>query len=119
MEKIPMRRAALLALPLLFATYFVSACSQSAATIPTITYPETKRCDVVEKPFGQTIADPYRWLENDAGKIADGEKFRVFVKVHGDKTQNLKRKNYDNYVCSESCFFQRSHSISHWSASTS
>ncbi len=65
-QKIPMRRAALLALPLLFATYFVSACSQSAATIPTIAYPETKRGDVVEKPFGQTIADPYRWLENDA-----------------------------------------------------
>ena len=31
----------------------------------TIAYPETKRGDVVEKPFGQTIADPYRWLEND------------------------------------------------------
>lgn len=64
-RKTPMRRAALLALPLLFATYFVSACSDSAATIPTIAYPETKRGDVVEKPFGQTIADPYRWLEND------------------------------------------------------
>ena len=60
-----MRRAALLALPLFFATSFVSACSDSAATIPTIAYPETKRGNVVEKPFGQTIADPYRWLEND------------------------------------------------------
>ncbi|MEH2387393.1 MAG: prolyl oligopeptidase family serine peptidase [Nostoc sp.] len=64
-RKTPMRCAALLALPLFFATYFVSACSDSAATIPTIAYPETKRGDVVEKPFGQTIADPYRWLEND------------------------------------------------------
>jgi prolyl oligopeptidase len=64
-RKIPMRRAALLALPLLFTTYFVSACSQSAAKTPPIAYPETKRGDVVEKPFGQTIADPYRWLEND------------------------------------------------------
>ncbi|PHM08041.1 S9 family peptidase [Nostoc sp. 'Peltigera malacea cyanobiont' DB3992] len=60
-----MRRAALLALPLFFGTYFVSACSDSVATIPTIAYPETKRGDVVDKPFGQTIADPYRWLEND------------------------------------------------------
>jgi prolyl oligopeptidase len=32
---------------------------------PIIAYPETKRVNVVEKPFGQTIADPYRWLEND------------------------------------------------------
>ncbi|MBW4549434.1 MAG: prolyl oligopeptidase family serine peptidase [Symplocastrum torsivum CPER-KK1] len=64
-QKILMRRAALLGFALLFATPFVSACSQSAATIPAIAYPETKRGDVVEKPFGQTIADPYRWLEND------------------------------------------------------
>ncbi|MBW4541964.1 MAG: prolyl oligopeptidase family serine peptidase [Myxacorys chilensis ATA2-1-KO14] len=33
--------------------------------MPTIAYPETKRVDVVEKPFGQTVSDPYRWLEND------------------------------------------------------
>ncbi len=64
-QKIPMRRAALLVLALLFATYFVSACSQSTATIPTIAYPQTKRVDVIEKPFGQTVSDPYRWLEND------------------------------------------------------
>ncbi len=30
-----------------------------------ITYPPTKRIDVVEQHFGQTINDPYRWLEND------------------------------------------------------
>lgn len=33
--------------------------------MPTITYPKTKQVNVVEKRFGQTIADPYRWLEND------------------------------------------------------
>jgi prolyl oligopeptidase len=63
--KIPMRRATLFAIALLFTTHFASACSESTAIMPTITYPETKRVDVVEKPFGQTIADPYRWLEND------------------------------------------------------
>ena len=30
-----------------------------------MTYPETRRGDVVETLFGETIADPYRWLEND------------------------------------------------------
>ncbi|MBX3536660.1 MAG: S9 family peptidase [Chelatococcus sp.] len=30
-----------------------------------INYPETRRVDVVDKHFGQRIADPYRWLEND------------------------------------------------------
>lgn len=28
-------------------------------------YPETKTVDVVEEQFGEKIADPYRWLEND------------------------------------------------------
>ena len=28
-------------------------------------YPETRRGDVVEDLFGERIADPYRWLEND------------------------------------------------------
>ena len=64
-KKIPMCRAAFLSLPLLFATYFVSAYSKSAAMIPPIAYPETKQGDVIEKLFGPPIADPYRWLEND------------------------------------------------------
>jgi prolyl oligopeptidase len=64
-QKITLRRAALFSLALLFTTHFVSACSESTAMMPTIAYPETKRGDVVEKPFGQTVSDPYRWLEND------------------------------------------------------
>ncbi len=74
-QKIPMSRAAPRALALLFTTHLVSACSQSPTTIPLTTispttipmttYPETKRVDVALKPFGQTVSDPYRWLEND------------------------------------------------------
>lgn len=64
--KKPLRRAALFAIALLFTTHFTSACSESTTMMPTtINYPETKRVDVVEEHFGQTIADPYRWLEND------------------------------------------------------
>ena len=33
--------------------------------VKAITYPKTKRGDVVDKHFGKTIADPYRWLEKD------------------------------------------------------
>ena len=33
--------------------------------MPKINYPDTKRVDILEKHFGQTVADPYRWLEND------------------------------------------------------
>ncbi len=30
-----------------------------------LTYPQTRRLDLVEQQFGEKIADPYRWLEND------------------------------------------------------
>jgi len=33
--------------------------------IPKVTYPETKRGEVVEDYFGTKVPDPYRWLEDD------------------------------------------------------
>ncbi|PKB25832.1 prolyl oligopeptidase [Novosphingobium kunmingense] len=36
-----------------------------AQTMPPIAYPDTRKGDVVETQFGEAIADPYRWLEND------------------------------------------------------
>jgi prolyl oligopeptidase len=48
------------------------ACSSQAPASPQtgqdmtpIQYPETRRDDVVDMLFGEKIADPYRWLEND------------------------------------------------------
>lgn len=61
-----MRRAPLLALPLLFAAPHAFANPESPTTMTApITYPETRRVEVVEEQFGQKVADPYRWLEND------------------------------------------------------
>ena len=72
-NKLPTRRSALLTALLVMAAYLVAACSTptpttsttTTATMPKIIYPQTKRVDVVEQHFGQTITDPYRWLEND------------------------------------------------------
>jgi len=50
------------------ATALVAAAIPAAAQGQDLTapdYPETRTGDVVETPFGQEVADPYRWLEND------------------------------------------------------
>ncbi|MCR5871955.1 MULTISPECIES: prolyl oligopeptidase family protein [unclassified Sphingomonas] len=61
-----MRRASILALPLLFVTPIAAASPESAPTMTApIAYPDTRRVDVVDESFGEKVADPYRWLEND------------------------------------------------------
>jgi prolyl oligopeptidase len=36
-----------------------------------VTYPETRRVDIVDEHFGRRIADPYRWLEGDVRSEPD------------------------------------------------
>jgi prolyl oligopeptidase len=38
---------------------------QAAQAAASITYPHTRKTDLVENEFGTPVADPYRWLEND------------------------------------------------------
>ncbi|WP_448661771.1 prolyl oligopeptidase family serine peptidase [Sphingomonas sp. CJ20] len=61
-----------LILPLLLAT---SAFAQTQTDTPRpmtkFAYPETRRVDVVEEHFGEKVADPYRWLENDVRNDAE------------------------------------------------
>ncbi|MGI9363062.1 MAG: prolyl oligopeptidase family serine peptidase [Parasphingorhabdus sp.] len=51
----------------------ISALAQTDASMKddALTYPETKTVDVVEEQFGEKVADPYRWLENDVREDAD------------------------------------------------
>jgi prolyl oligopeptidase len=39
--------------------------SAHAGDIPKLSYPETRRVEVVEDYFGTKVPDPYRWLEDD------------------------------------------------------
>lgn len=54
----------------------LAACSsrKDAQVASAPAYPETRRGDVAETHWGSTVADPYRWLENDPaqdGEVAD------------------------------------------------
>ena len=60
-------------LPVLVAAVYAAALSVSvhAQDMTAPPYPETRRDDVVETLFGETIADPYRWLEEDVRNSAE------------------------------------------------
>lgn len=45
--------------------------SLQAEDMAPIRYPETRRVDLVETRFGETVADPYRWLEDDVRNAPD------------------------------------------------
>lgn len=49
---------------MLGASLLLTACEQAPKSI-SVTYPETKKVDQVDVFFGTTVADPYRWLEDD------------------------------------------------------
>jgi prolyl oligopeptidase len=48
-----------------FLALLTMSMTMPATAADSITYPETRRDDIVETRFGQPVADPYRWLEND------------------------------------------------------
>ncbi len=61
-------RGAALALPLLALIQPVFAQSEPEDQMTPLEYPETKRDDVVDEIFGVPVADPYRWLEQEAAR---------------------------------------------------
>ena len=43
----------------------MSSCTQKTLNQEKLTYPETRKTDTVDVYFGEQVADPYRWLEDD------------------------------------------------------
>ena len=50
---------------------FASVSIASIALAQTLPYPQTKRVDHTDTYHGTSVADPYRWLEEDARKSTD------------------------------------------------
>lgn len=65
------------------AMFAVSAVAVSAQDMK-LTYPQTTKGDVAETQFGERIADPYRWLEND---VRTDPKVAAWVEQQNGVTQ--------------------------------
>lgn len=76
-------------IPLIIAAALISACSSESQMEEkkSIQYPETKKVDTSDVYFGTSVADPYRWLENDTA--ADTEEW---VKEQNKVTQAYLEK---------------------------
>lgn len=68
----------------LFSLITIMSCKEEMKQKETIklTYPETKKVDTVDTYFGETVKDPYRWLEDD--RSAETE---AWVKAENKVTQ--------------------------------
>lgn len=69
-------------IPLVLILCTVLSCKQSS-----IEYPVTKKVDSVDSYFGQQIADPYRWLEDD-----HSEETKAWVKAQNEVTFSYLQK---------------------------
>ncbi|MEZ0495773.1 prolyl oligopeptidase family protein [Sphingomonas sp. IW22] len=80
-------RRALALLPLLFAAPIHAMDDPKTETRNTvaapIAYPETEKVRVTDELFGQKIADPYRWLEND---VRNDPKVAAWVTAQNEVT---------------------------------
>lgn len=64
----------------------IFACNQGkkpAEKITLMKYPDTKKDSITDNYFGTTIADPYRWLENDTSAET-----KAWVEAENKVTQN-------------------------------
>lgn len=88
---------------LLLSGLFLAGCSESEKPKPTntppkLTYPETAMGDQVDEYFGQQVADPYRWLEDDnAAEVGDWVKSQNAVSFGYLENISFRQKIRDRY----------------------
>jgi prolyl oligopeptidase len=70
-------------LPALLLPFAAASAFAQPASAP-IHYPATTRGDVAEEQFGERIADPYRWLEND---VRQDPQVRAWVTAQNQVTE--------------------------------
>ncbi len=85
-------------IPILVMPLLVVACTDSQSMKDSkeekIEYPETRKTDVTDDYFGTTVADPYRWLEDDRAEETEN-----WVKAQNETTRKyLERIPYRDQI---------------------
>ncbi len=73
----------------------LTSCKDEKAedeTVMAVNYPETKKVDTTDTYFGNEVADPYRWLEDDRSEET-GEWVKAQNKVTQDYLANIPYRN--------------------------
>ena len=65
----------------------LSSCNETKTEEEHLKYPETKKCDTTDNYFGTSVADPYRWLEDDFS-----DETANWVKAQNEVTNNYLAK---------------------------
>lgn len=65
--------------------FVLAGLAINMANAEPLTYPPTKRIDLVETLHGKQVADPYRWLEDDVRKSAE---VKTWVEAQSKLTQD-------------------------------
>ena len=74
----------------LFAFGLFACTSEDSERTVNLTYPKTEKVEVSDEYFGNTVVDPYRWLEDDrsdeTGQWVDAQNVVTFEYLSGLKT---------------------------------
>ena len=84
----------------------LASCSKPTQTESLAGYPVSKKVDTVDTYFGESVPDPYRWMENDttqdvADWVADENKVTFgFLEKIPYRAQNLRAGRFPFVITS-------------------
>ena len=90
--------------PALLAALMLTAAPASADPAPARplpSYPHTRATDLIDSQFGEAVADPYRWLEND---VRTDSEVAGWVAAENKATSAYLETLLGQHIATRQCF---------------